>query len=257
MWQVNEIFRSIQGEGTRTGRPSTFIRFAGCNLRCQWCVEKKGPGGRITSAYISCDTPHSQTPESAVRAGMDSGSLHAWIASVLKTNDDVILTGGEPTIQSIDTLDRHDGLNDVLRLHHVTLETNGTTAMKLPWMALLSVSPKITTYGCDEMKSAMWAAELAEMISMNPQAQTQIKFVMGNMDDLTAIKRFLSDLYSHAAYADFSDVELMIMPVSINPNYYDLLSREIIDQVILADTGLNVRLCDRLHYRLWKGERAK
>src|SRR5574337_708229 len=35
--QVNEIFYSIQGESTYAGRPCTFIRLTGCNLRCRWC----------------------------------------------------------------------------------------------------------------------------------------------------------------------------------------------------------------------------
>jgi 7-carboxy-7-deazaguanine synthase len=34
---VNEIFFSIQGEGTRAGRPSAFLRLTGCPLRCAWC----------------------------------------------------------------------------------------------------------------------------------------------------------------------------------------------------------------------------
>jgi len=34
---VSEIFRSIQGESTRAGLPCTFVRLAGCNLRCTWC----------------------------------------------------------------------------------------------------------------------------------------------------------------------------------------------------------------------------
>ena len=34
---VVEIFDSIEGEGKRTGYMSTFIRFAGCNLRCSYC----------------------------------------------------------------------------------------------------------------------------------------------------------------------------------------------------------------------------
>jgi len=34
---VNELFSSIQGEGTDAGRPCFFIRLAGCPLRCSWC----------------------------------------------------------------------------------------------------------------------------------------------------------------------------------------------------------------------------
>ncbi len=34
---VNEIFTSIQGESTHTGRPCTFVRLTGCGLRCSWC----------------------------------------------------------------------------------------------------------------------------------------------------------------------------------------------------------------------------
>lgn len=34
---ITEIFKSIQGEGTRAGLPCIFIRLTGCNLRCSWC----------------------------------------------------------------------------------------------------------------------------------------------------------------------------------------------------------------------------
>ena len=34
---VNEIFYSIQGESSYTGRPCVFVRLTGCNLRCSYC----------------------------------------------------------------------------------------------------------------------------------------------------------------------------------------------------------------------------
>ncbi|MEJ2110990.1 MAG: 7-carboxy-7-deazaguanine synthase [Acidobacteriota bacterium] len=34
---ISEIFYSIQGESTFSGRPCAFIRLAGCDLRCKYC----------------------------------------------------------------------------------------------------------------------------------------------------------------------------------------------------------------------------
>ena len=35
--RINEIFHSIQGESTRAGLPTTFVRLTGCPLRCGYC----------------------------------------------------------------------------------------------------------------------------------------------------------------------------------------------------------------------------
>ena len=37
MLRVTEIFRSIQGESSHSGRPCTFVRLTGCPMRCVWC----------------------------------------------------------------------------------------------------------------------------------------------------------------------------------------------------------------------------
>lgn len=54
---VNEIFHSIQGEGTRAGMPCTFIRLHGCKLRCTWCdtpyaLDSRTGGTPMTGAEI-------------------------------------------------------------------------------------------------------------------------------------------------------------------------------------------------------------
>lgn len=37
MLRVSEIFHSLQGETSRVGLPTVFVRLTGCPLRCVWC----------------------------------------------------------------------------------------------------------------------------------------------------------------------------------------------------------------------------
>jgi 7-carboxy-7-deazaguanine synthase len=73
---VNELYASVQGEGTRAGRPCTFVRLTGCGLRCSWC-----------------DT------EYAFHEG-ERKSLDAVVAFVKEQGHPMVqLTGGEPLEQ--------------------------------------------------------------------------------------------------------------------------------------------------------------
>jgi 7-carboxy-7-deazaguanine synthase len=74
--RVSEIFFSIQGEGTRAGRPCVFVRFTGCDLRC-----------------VYCDTAY------AFHGGREL-SREAILAEVARhPSRFVLLTGGEPLLQ--------------------------------------------------------------------------------------------------------------------------------------------------------------
>ena len=50
MLRVSEIFHSLQGESSRVGMPTVFIRLTGCPLRCVWCdTEHAFSGGQNLS----------------------------------------------------------------------------------------------------------------------------------------------------------------------------------------------------------------
>lgn len=54
--RVSEIFHSIQGESTRAGLPTTFVRLTGCPLRCVWCdTEYAFTGGEAMTVAAIMD----------------------------------------------------------------------------------------------------------------------------------------------------------------------------------------------------------
>jgi 7-carboxy-7-deazaguanine synthase len=82
--RVSEVYASFQGEGPRTGIPTTFLRFAGCNLRC---------------AGWPCDTPHAIFPK-LIKADATLMSPEQIVAAVCENYPrNVCFTGGEPFLQ--------------------------------------------------------------------------------------------------------------------------------------------------------------
>ena len=102
---VMEIYRSVQGEGTLMGVPTTFVRFFACNLRCSWCDTKYSWSVREGGTWESISAQ-----EIAERVHV-LGAQH------------VVLTGGEPTLQK-DLAQLAQLLKD--QGHHLTVETNTT-----------------------------------------------------------------------------------------------------------------------------------
>lgn len=114
--RINDIFYSLQGEGHNVGRAASFVRFAGCNLRCPFCDTEFNDYHEMTAADIIA-------------------ALSAYPARF------VVLTGGEPTLQADEVF--------VDQLHQagflVAMESNGTrpAPKNLDW---LTVSPKQLPY---------------------------------------------------------------------------------------------------------------
>lgn len=80
--KIVEIFDSIDGEGLRTGQTATFIRLAGCNLRCTYCD--------TLYALFGEDEPCEYT-EMSVDEVFDA---------VNKSFKRITLTGGEPLLHT-------------------------------------------------------------------------------------------------------------------------------------------------------------
>src|SRR5260221_13072236 len=82
---ITEIFKSIQGEGTRAGLPCIFVRLTGCNLRCTWC----------DTAYAFHGGQKVTVDEVMERVGALNRPPDGSAAGVAL----VELTGGEPLLQ--------------------------------------------------------------------------------------------------------------------------------------------------------------
>src|ERR1700747_3441688 len=81
---IPEIFKSIQGEGTRAGLPCIFVRLTGCNLRCTWCDTSYAFRG---GQKVSVDEVMERVESLSRRADTSAG------VSLIE------LTGGEPLLQ--------------------------------------------------------------------------------------------------------------------------------------------------------------
>ncbi|WP_100052843.1 7-carboxy-7-deazaguanine synthase QueE [Basfia succiniciproducens] len=112
-YPIVEIFESLQGEGFNTGMPCIFVRFGKCNLACPWC-----------------DTDYER---------FEYRTLQQIVEKVRSFSaKNIIITGGEPTIQPKISLllaqFKRDG-------YFLAIETNGLRAVP-PQVDYIAASPK-------------------------------------------------------------------------------------------------------------------
>lgn len=151
--KICEIFRSLQGEGTLIGVPTTFIRTTGCNLDCAWCDTKyaRKEGNEMSLEDI----------------------VH--LVEEFKTHF-VSLTGGEPMMHK-DTVRLMDMLLD--EGFHVTLETNGSYTLEdLPCSMdmIISMDFKCPSSGMEKKM------DLANLELLSPI--DQLKFIVADHKDM-------------------------------------------------------------------------
>ena len=216
---ITEIFKSIQGEGTRAGLPCIFVRLTGCNLRCRWC----------DTAYAFYGGTKQSVDEvtERVRALAGNGGSRTKLVEI---------TGGEPLLQP-ETPALAERL--LAEGYTVMIETSGER--------LVSVLPreviKIVDVKCPDSGEAV-TFEMANLEALGPR--DEIKFVISTRRDYEFAREF-------AARHELNKRvhEVLFSPVFPDPAgaWPGLEARELVEW-IFAD-GLPVRLGLQLHKFTW------
>lgn len=148
--RISEIFHSIQGESSRAGLPTVFIRLTGCPLRCVWC----------DTAYAF--------------SGGEPQALAAVLEQVARFDcATVCVTGGEPLAQK-NCLPLLTALCDAG--YSVSLETSGA-------LDIGDVDPRVSrivdikTPGSGEAAKNRW--ENLDLLT----PQDELKFVLASRED--------------------------------------------------------------------------
>lgn len=175
-YTINEIFYSLQGEGMRAGTANVFVRFSGCNLKCDVKPGEKSPGG------FACDTEFASGRKMslkeihegilaarniAIGLPKEHGSPQEWGSDLW-----LILSGGEPGLQ----VDR----NFCNYFHalgmKLAIETNGT--VELPNDEPQDGDPKYYSHPGDLLDWVTVSPKVAEH-AIKQLTADEVKYVRG------------------------------------------------------------------------------
>ena len=175
MYNLVELFESLQGEGRNTGRKCIFVRFAGCNLKCPWC-----------------DT------DIKARFSLELVSLIKELSQYSTKN--VILTGGEPTIQP-----QMPELVAALKAqgYWIAVETNGTNDVEwLKFVDYVAVSPKA------EFSEAL-KLKVADEVRVVASSEAIVPFCQRLKMEITATDYYVSPC-DHEGEIDFATAKAVL-----------------------------------------------
>ena len=223
---ITEIFKSIQGEGTRAGLPCIFVRLTGCNLRCTWCDTAYAfHGGK----KMSVEDVMKRVNE---LAGMREGDSDASTVIVPL----VELTGGEPLLQE----EIYPLAEELLAAGYtVMIETSGERFIgRLPREVI-----KIVDVKCPDSGEAD-TFEMRNLDALNPN--DEVKFVLSTRLDYEFAREFTA---RHRLAERVKQV--LFSPVFDDPEgkWQGLEPRQLVEWML--EDGLPVRLGLQLHKFVW------
>jgi len=219
---VNEIFHSLQGEGTLAGTPSVFIRLAGCPVGCVWCDTKY--------AWDANEGEEIPIPEIVNRV------VH-WPCRY------VVITGGEPMLNP-QLPDLAKAIKE--RNKHITIETAGINFIAGLACDLMSVSPKLSnSMQAGGVNPALQSlSSLKQLIRRYPY---QLKFVVDSPDDLPEIQEAVEQI------GGVSAEKVMLMPQAKTRD--ELIAKSPMVAQLCKEAGFV--FCQRLHILLYDGAKGK
>jgi 7-carboxy-7-deazaguanine synthase len=219
---ITEIFKSIQGEGTRAGLPCIFVRLTGCNLRCTWCDTAYAfHGGKKMTVEEVMDEVE------ALNQRTDGSSAGVTL---------VELTGGEPLLQE----EVYPLAEQLLAVGYtVMVETSGERFIgRLPKEVIKIVDVKCPDSGEPDTFNDR------NLLELGPQ--DEVKFVISSRMDYEFAREFT---HEHRLAERVGGV--LFSPVHYDPegNWKGLEPRALVEWM-LAD-ALPVRLGLQLHKMVW------
>jgi 7-carboxy-7-deazaguanine synthase len=220
---INELFYSLQGEGSLAGVPSIFIRLAGCPLQCTWC-----------------DTKYAWDPA----AGREMSCEQVLEAIGDYPTRFVVLTGGEPmaheSVSELAAAIREKG-------HHLTIETAGIRFIDGLVADLMSISPKLLNSDPKNGKQPAKRLNVAVLGKLMAAYDYQLKFVVDQPNDLNEIADILDTLDGVDLY------KVWLMPQATQTDDYLEKSRWLAEYC--KQTGFS--FSPRLQVMLWGSQRGK
>lgn len=141
-YKINELFETIQGEGSFTGQPSVFIRLQGCPVACSWC-DTKHTWEIDVNKEVSANDMLVKEVESQSWCALTAEEIAALLVEKKYQAKHIVITGGEPALYDLQPL----CLALEQQGYRCQLETSGTFQINVSENCWVTVSPKVNMKG--------------------------------------------------------------------------------------------------------------